>query len=245
MPRIQFAAVLVAATSCGFSTLGAEAKTSQSYFDSSIRPVLQEYCITCHSTEKQKGELDLERFTAVSAVKKEAKVWQSFIEQISNNEMPPKDKPQPTPEQRQRLLTWVNAMLDEVALSRAGDPGPVVLRRLSNAEYTYTVRDLTGIQSLDPAREFPVDGASGEGFMNVGNSLVMSPSLVTKYLDAGKSIAAHAMLVPDGIRFSSHTTRRDWTEEILGEIRGFYGRYTERGGGTAAEAVNVGKRDAR
>jgi hypothetical protein len=30
-------------------------------FEQTIRPVLKEYCITCHSTEKQKGDLDLER----------------------------------------------------------------------------------------------------------------------------------------------------------------------------------------
>ncbi len=52
-----------------------------------------------------------------------------------------------------------------------------MLRRLSNAEYTYTLRDLTGVDSLDPAREFPVDGAAGEGFTNTGNALVMSPAL--------------------------------------------------------------------
>ena len=46
---------------------------------------------------------------------------------------------------------------------------------LNNAEYTFTVRDLTGVESLDPVKEFPADSASGEGFMNVGNSLVMSP----------------------------------------------------------------------
>ena len=77
--------------------------------------------------------------------------------------------------------------LDAVARERAGDPGPVVLRRLSNAEYTYTVQDLTGVDSLQPAREFPVDGAAGEGFMNTGQALVMSASLLTKYLDAGST----------------------------------------------------------
>src|SRR5262249_37854510 len=112
-----------------------------------------------------------------------------------------------------------------------GDPGPVVLRRLSNAEYTYTVQDLTGLDSLQPAREFPLDGAAGEGFMNTGQALVMSPSLVTKYLDAGKEIARHAVLLPDGIRFSAKTTRRDWTEEILAEIRGFYAKFTDPHGG--------------
>src|SRR5205814_4926551 len=131
---------------------------------------------------------------------------------LSLSEMPPKEKPQPQPAQRERLIAWVNAALDKVAKAHAGDPGPVVLRRLSNAEYKYTLRDLTGVESLDPAREFPADSASGEGFMNVGNSLVMSPSLITKYLDAGKEIASHAVLLPDGIRFSPKSTRRDWTE---------------------------------
>ena len=108
------------------------------------------------------------------------------------------------------------ATLDDLARERAGDPGPVVLRRLSNAEYTFTMRDLTGLPTLDPAREFPVDGAAGEGFTNTGQALVMSPALITKYLDAAKEIASHAVLLPDGIRFSSKTTRRDWTEEIVG-----------------------------
>jgi hypothetical protein len=66
--------------------------------------------------------------------------------------------------------------------------------------------------------------------MNTGNALVMSPALLTKYLDAGKDIASHAVLLPDGLRFSSGSTRRDWTEEILAEIRGFYAAFTEAGG---------------
>ena len=67
--------------------------------------------------------------------------------------------------------------------------------------------------------------------MNVGNALVMSPSLVTKYLDAGKEIASHAVLLPDGIRFSPKNTRRDWTEEVLAEIREFYRGFTDPRGG--------------
>ena len=104
------------------------------------------------------------------------------------------------------------------------------MRRLNNAEYTFTIRDLTGVASLDPAKEFPADGAAGEGFMNTGNALAMSPSLVTKYMDAAKDIAGHAVLLPDGIRFSRFSTRRDWTDEILAEIRSFYQSFTERAG---------------
>ncbi len=215
------------------------AVTTPKYFDQSIHPVLKEYCLGCHSKEKHKGDLELERFTSLNEVKKHPKIWQGVVEQLVNNEMPPKDKPQPTPVQREQLLTWVNAVLDEVALARAGDPGPVVLRRLSNAEYTATLRDLTGVASLAPAREFPVDGASGEGFMNVGNSLVMSPSLVTKFLDAGKDVAQHAVLLPDGIAFSPSTSQRDWAEEKLAAIRAFYGLYTEKGGGSSVNLQGI------
>ncbi len=105
-----------------------------------------------------------------------------------------------------------------------------MLRRLSNAEYTYTIQDLTGVL-LYPAREFPVDSASGEGFTNTGNSLVMSPAMVTKYLDAGKEISKHMVLLPNGLRFSARQTRNDWTNDVLDQIRGFYGRYSEHGGG--------------
>jgi len=76
-------------------------------------------------------------------------------------------------------------------MASAGDAGPVVLRRLNNAEYNFTIQDLTGVD-LYPAREFPPDSAAGEGFTNTGSSLVMSPAMLTKYFDAGKEIAKHA-----------------------------------------------------
>jgi hypothetical protein len=124
------------------------------------------------------------------------------------------------------LTDWVRSFLAAEAAAQAGDPGPVVVRRLSNAEYTATVRDLTGIDSLDPAGEFPVDGAAGEGFQNTGQSLVMSPALLAKYLDAGKLVAAHAVLLPDGIRFSHSRDRGDWIDEALASLRAMYARFT-------------------
>ena len=199
-------------------------------FEDRIRPIIGEFCISCHSAEKQKGDLDLESVSTPGAIRHHPKIWQDVLTQITEGEMPPKDKPQLSPEQKKEVLTWLRGTLDALAFERAGDPGPVVMRRLSNAEYTYTVRDLTGVESLDPAREFPVDGAAGEGFTNTGQALVMSPTLLTKYLAAAKEIASHAVLTPLGIRFSSHTTPRDWTEENLAAIRTFYQSRTTSGG---------------
>ena len=39
-------------------------------------------------------------------------------------------------------------------------------------------------------------------------AIVMSPALLTKYLDAAKEVSRHAVLLPDGIRFSPSSSRR-------------------------------------
>jgi len=215
------------------------AAASAADFPKDIRPLLAEFCTKCHSTKDHKGDLDLERFKSLDAVKRNAKVWQQVEEQLELGEMPPKDKPQLSTAQKTKLVAWVRGTLGDIAKANAGDPGPVVLRRLSNAEYTYTIRDLTGVAALDPAREFPTDGAAGEGFSNTGAALVMSPALLTKYLDAAKDLAAHAVLLPDGLAFSPSTSQRDWTEERLAAIRAFYAQFTEKGGGSAVNLQGI------
>ena len=98
--------------------------------------------------------------------------------------MPPREKPQPTAEERHQLVAWTRGFLDAEARARTGDPGRTLLRRLSNAEYDATIRDLTGVD-LRPAREFPADGAGGEGFTNAGESLSeISPALFARYMAA-------------------------------------------------------------
>jgi hypothetical protein len=223
---------VAAAEPTAFEKLAAE-------YQQHVRPVLKEFCLDCHSTKAREGELDLERFADFPQVRKSPQAWQKVEEMLRLGEMPPKESRQPSEVQRTRLHGWVRKYLDAEAQARAGDPGPVVLRRLNNSEFTYTLRDLTGVENLNPAREFPVDGAAGEGFTNTGQSLVMSPSLVSKYLDAAKDVASHAVLLPDGIRFSPHTTRRDWTNDTLTEIREFYRQFTDQGGGTQVNLQGI------
>lgn len=203
----------------------------QKRFENRIAPILTATCLTCHSTEKAEGELDLERFDSVVKIRQNSETWLKVIEMLETREMPPRDSKQLTTEELKDLRGWLDDFVAAEADATAGDPGPVVLRRLNNFEYTNTIQELTG-QPLDPAREFPADSAAGEGFTNTGNSLVMSPALLGKYMDAGKKVAEHALLLPDGIRFSKVNTRRDWTDDVLTRLREFYGRYTDPSGST-------------
>jgi hypothetical protein len=203
-----------------------------------VRPLLQRYCGRCHSRKKHEGDIDLMSPSSLADVRKTPRTWQKVLEVLEGGQMPPDDARQPAAAERALLLGWVRGYLKEEARALAGDPGPVVLRRLSNAEYTYTVRDLTGVD-LQPARQFPVDGAAGEGFTNNGQALAMSPALLAKYLDAAKEIAAHAVLLPDGFRFSASTTRRDHTNEILAQIRQLYREHSDSNGGTRVNLQGI------
>jgi hypothetical protein len=210
--------------------------TDPAVFTQRIQPLIAKYCLECHATARQKGDLDLEQFASLAAVREQPRLWVEVADKLGSGEMPPANATQPDAAAREELRGWAEAVLTDQASAHAGDPGPVVLRRLSNADYGYAVRDLTGVASLDPAREFPVDGAAGEGFTNVGNALVMSPMLVGKYLAAAKAIADHALLLPDGLRFTAGATRRDQTDELLAAIRACYRRYSDANG---ADVVNV------
>ncbi|MEW4456011.1 DUF1592 domain-containing protein [Bremerella sp. JC817] len=191
-----------------------------------VRPLLQKYCFDCHAGDTTEAEIDLGRFNTFEQLPQDQKTWIKTRRMLDEGQMPPKDSNQPSETEAVLLRTWVHNFLKEEAKATAGDPGPVVLRRLNNDEYNFTVRDLTGVASLDPTREFPVDGAAGEGFINTGAAQAMSPAMVSKYLDAAKEVASHAVLVPEGIEFSAGASRRDWSDERVAAVRQFYQRFT-------------------
>src|SRR6476646_5515607 len=117
--------------------------------------------------------------------------------------MPPAKTVQPSADARGEVIAWAKEVRKSEGKRTAGDPGPVPARRLSNAEYDHTVRDLTGVD-LRPARELPVDPANEAGFDNSAESLAMSPALLKKYLEAARRVADHLVLKPEGFDFADH-----------------------------------------
>jgi hypothetical protein len=171
-------------------------------FHETVRPFLQTYCLGCHGKEKPKGDLDLSAYATVEAIARDHRRWGTVLDHLKDGSMPPeKAKKHPPAEDRRRVIDWIQAVRDEEAKRNAGDPGPVPPRRLSNAEYDYTVRDLTGVD-IRPTSEFPVDPANEAGFDNSAESLTMSPDLVRKYLEAARRVADHLLLKPDGFDFA-------------------------------------------
>ena len=172
-------------------------------FTQTVRPFLTSYCIACHSGATPAAQFDLRSYSTIAAVIRDYPHWNLVLEKLTAREMPPKQVKQPPAETRQEVIDWVQSMRANEARRNAGDPGLVLARRLSNAEYNYTIRDLTGVD-MRPTREFPVDPANTAGFDNSGESLSMSPALLNKYLQAARDVANHMVLLPDGFSFAPH-----------------------------------------
>ncbi len=172
-------------------------------FSQTVRPFVTSYCVVCHSGPTPAAGFDLQRYTTIESVVEDFDRWSLALRKLSAMEMPPQSMKQPPQALRRQVIDWIAALRKNVAREHAGDPGPVAARRLSNAEYNYTIRDLTGVD-LRPAREFPVDPANQAGFDNSGESLTISPSLMSKYLEAARRVGDHLVLKPDGFAFAPH-----------------------------------------
>ena len=178
-------------------------------FQQDITPFLETYCGSCHAKDKPKGDFDLRPFKRIEDVIAEERRWKGVLDQVRESQMPPEEaKRQPSSEERQRFVSWIRDLRTFEGHRNAGDPGLVTARRLNQAEFDNTIRDLTGVD-LHPAKEFPVDPANEAGFDNSGESLAMSPALLKKYLEAGRSISEHLLLTPTGFTFAPYPILSD------------------------------------
>jgi hypothetical protein len=192
-----------------------------------VQPFLTNYCLPCHGTEKHQGKLNLSRLTSPAALISNEAIWERMVERLEAQEMPPSKAPkQPKPHERRAVLDFLRELREEEARRHAGDPGKVLARRLSNLEFDYTIRDLTGVD-IRPTKEFPVDPANEAGFDNSGESLTMSPALMKKYLAAARTVANHLVLKPRGFIFAPHPAVADTDRDqyCVSRIMAFYQRH--------------------
>jgi hypothetical protein len=160
-----------------------------------VEPILAGHCYECHNGEKAKGDVDLKKFAADPQLAAEFELWGKVRDSIAAGDMPPKKGKPLGAGQQDQVTQWVQQGLDALAAANAGDPGPVTMRRLTNAEYDNTIRDLTW-RDYGLAAEFQTDGGGGEGFTNTGDVLFLSPASIDKYFSAARKLAEHATVMP-------------------------------------------------
>ena len=157
-------------------------------YEARVLPIIRERCQQCHNAEKSEGELDLSKFATGDQAYEAADAWERVARRIRLNEMPPQGSPGLNDRQKGTFQKWVDTRPNQDLCSQLASEetqswyrGYVMSRRLTQLEYRNAVRDLLG-QSLPAGEEPPVDGAGGEGFDTVGDSLFTSTLHTEAYL---------------------------------------------------------------
>jgi hypothetical protein len=158
-------------------------------FADKATPLLSKYCYDCHGEKKQKGGIEVHPLTSTEAAFRNHRFLENIARQVEDGDMPPDDEDVlPSDEERTALVAEIRSVLKKLEGGNfPRNPGRTTVRRLNRNEYNNTVRDLFGIE-FQPGKDFPSDGAGGEGFDNVGDALFVQPSLMEKYLAASKRI---------------------------------------------------------
>lgn len=170
----------------------ATAGRAEDAFAQELKPQLDRLCLDCHGGKRTKGGVNLAGFTNTASLYHDPTLWEMVVRQLDERQMPPGDKPQPTPEERFKLVEALRQRLDNPDPAFVPhDPGAPVVHRLNRTEYNLTIRDLLGVDSR-PADRFPVDGGGGGGFDNNADTLFVPPILMEKYLSAAEDVLAAA-----------------------------------------------------
>lgn len=153
-------------------------------FTRDVLPLLENYCIDCHSTEEAEGNLRLDNFSP-DETSFDPALWHRVLKNLRAGIMPPSDSEKPTPDELSGLERWIKS---EAFKSNADQPNPgrVTLRRLNRVEYKNSIRDLLGF-NFDAEHELPADDV-GYGFDNIGDVLSISPIRLEKFIEAAIAV---------------------------------------------------------
>ena len=186
-PLLFHASLVAAVVAAGSVPVRVDAR------DSPLATLLSDFCFECHNNDHAEVGINLQQLSADGSFSKSFRTWQKVAAQLEAGTMPPRDATQPTKSQRQTLIRSIRSGIRRSAEQHAGDPGHVVMRRLTSAEYAYTVRDLTGLD-LNLERSFDSDAVGGAGFTNTGIAQFVQDSTLERYLEAARQIADHAVI---------------------------------------------------
>lgn len=157
--------------------------------DTASADLIETYCVECHNFSDWAGGLALDP-QGVAHASGEPEVWEPVVRKVRTGMMPPAGEPRPDRAAMDAFAADVEARLDLAAAERP-DPGAEPIHRLNRTEYANAIRDLLAYQ-IDVDTLLPADDAA-EGFDNMAEVLVVSPTLIQAYLSTAMKISRRAI----------------------------------------------------
>lgn len=150
-------------------------------------------CIRCHGSQKQKADRRFDTLSVQIRNHDDLERYQEIVDQLNLENMPPEGEPQPTAEERARVIAHLTRQITVAHGELRSSGGHSVLRRLNSWEYRQTIGDLLGlnVEEWNPAEDFPAE-VKVDGFDNNGEGLVTSGRLLDHYFAAAEEAIRRA-----------------------------------------------------
>jgi len=148
-----------------------------------VLDIISKNCLECHDSDSEKGDVNLDHTSIDWSNIEDMDTWLRALDAIDEGLMPPPDKQQPSKEERETVV----AFLDEKVMEHT-PIGGTLPRRLNQPEYEATIRDLIQLPKFKLPVGFPRD-TEYHGFDNVGEGLVLSPSHLDAYTKVAGAVA--------------------------------------------------------
>ena len=156
-----------------------------------VENFILDYCADCHDEASKKAGLDLELMSFSLDNREVYEHWVNVYDQVTEGEMPPKKKDQPSEDERGAFLKFLKARLVGAGVKRQ-ENGRAELRRLSRAEYANTLRDVLDLPELELEEMLPADGIA-HGYAKSAKALDFSHVMVTRYMEVADAILRKAV----------------------------------------------------
>ncbi len=203
--------VLVAAVFIGDS-LGQDVRIEAGQKSQFFQKFFRAHCVECHGAETQEGGLRLDTLAADFAPPKLFDQWVKIHDRLRDGEMPPKNSPQPSPDDRRVVVEQLAGQLTTADFAHRKAAGRSVLRRLNRTEYEYTLRDLLDLPQLPVRDMLPEDGRA-YGYDKSGDGLELSHVQIAKYLEVADlaldAATASQIEPPDVLQVREYPTQHN------------------------------------
>ena len=157
---------------------------NRALFADKVKPFFDQHCISCHGPDKEKGSLRVDLLVADLNDHYSLDHLQNIIDELTTQNMPPEDEPQPDPEEVVEVMNVLTEILNAAkGTGNAGGGKPV--RRLTRREFINTVWDQLGVHVSEEG--LPEDLVTGAFDTNAEN-LYMTDMHVKAYLEKSRSI---------------------------------------------------------
>ena len=143
----------------------------------SVNPLIEKYCFTCHGAETQTAGINLRALVDQHPLVSNRETWQRVMNAVEVGKMPPATAPQPSPAERRSLVTLLTNAIENFDYSTINEPGFERMRRLTHRELDNTLRDLLGAD-FSVTDRFPTELTGSSGFDNSANTLFLESSLM-------------------------------------------------------------------